>query len=352
MRSGSHWPLLTGFDILITLAYVGLGWTWLVPRDAPLPLLGTGLVVFLGLRNNTAYARWWEARGLWGAVVNQSRNFARTVCAVFPDAGAGALRDQLIVHQIAWAAALRLSLRGENVREGIAGLLSPEEVIRLEGATNVPFAVQREMGRLVTGVAREGRIDSTRFLALNGVMTSSKPSATRTSPRRSAPCSECCAERLVVLVGIVPRAAARRGWRIVTLVGIGLDVAGARGTIALWLPVSLLVAVALRTVVVAAIVGPLALASGVAALHGARGAADGATGQPAIGVADVAPTTLVGVDRRLVELPVGAPAARDQNRAVLADIGAAALVAAGHLGLGDGWKQKCKERHSRKHQTH
>ena len=61
-------------DTLVTIAYVGLGWTWIVPAGLPLPLLGTGLAVFLGVRNNTAYARWWEARTLWGAALNNSRN--------------------------------------------------------------------------------------------------------------------------------------------------------------------------------------------------------------------------------------------------------------------------------------
>ena len=71
-------PLLVFFilDLLVTIAYVGLGWTWITPNSIPLPLLGTGLAVFLGLRNNTAYARWWEARTLWGKIVNSSRSFA------------------------------------------------------------------------------------------------------------------------------------------------------------------------------------------------------------------------------------------------------------------------------------
>ena len=34
------------------------------------------LGLLMGFRNSAAYARWWEARGLWGKLVNDSRNLA------------------------------------------------------------------------------------------------------------------------------------------------------------------------------------------------------------------------------------------------------------------------------------
>ena len=37
--------------------------------------LGTALAIFLGFRNNSAYDRWWEARKIWGGIVNVSRTF-------------------------------------------------------------------------------------------------------------------------------------------------------------------------------------------------------------------------------------------------------------------------------------
>ena len=128
-------PLVALFvlDTLVTVAYVGFGWTSIVPNGLPLPLLGTGLGIFLGVRNNTAYARWWEASGLWGAVVNQSRNFARTVSAVLPQMEGSAVRRVLILHQIAWAMALRMSLHGEDVSSGLEAFLPDEALKRLDG---------------------------------------------------------------------------------------------------------------------------------------------------------------------------------------------------------------------------
>jgi putative membrane protein len=42
-------------------------------------VLGTSLAFFLGFITNSAYDRWWEARKKWGAIVNDSRNFAREI---------------------------------------------------------------------------------------------------------------------------------------------------------------------------------------------------------------------------------------------------------------------------------
>lgn len=47
-------------------------------------LLGIILSIFLVFRTNTAYDRWWEARKQWGALVNNTRNLAIYVHAMFP----------------------------------------------------------------------------------------------------------------------------------------------------------------------------------------------------------------------------------------------------------------------------
>ena len=44
--------------------------------------LGLAVSVFLAFRNSLAIQRWWEARGLWGAVVNQSRNWRDILLAI------------------------------------------------------------------------------------------------------------------------------------------------------------------------------------------------------------------------------------------------------------------------------
>lgn len=48
-------------------------------------LLGFVISLLLVFRTNSAYDRWWEARKLWGALVNNSRNLSLKVKSLFPD---------------------------------------------------------------------------------------------------------------------------------------------------------------------------------------------------------------------------------------------------------------------------
>lgn len=47
-------------------------------------LLGFVISLLLVFRTNTAYDRWWEARKLWGALVNNSRNLSLKIKALAP----------------------------------------------------------------------------------------------------------------------------------------------------------------------------------------------------------------------------------------------------------------------------
>ena len=168
------WRPLTALfvlDTLVTIAYVGLGWTWIVPAGLPLPLLGTGLAVFLGVRNNTAYARWWEARTLWGAVLNNSRSLARSLTLLTVPPEAADVRHAIVHHQIAWAHALRCFMRREDPHADIAPFLPPDALARVVAAANPPYAIQREIAAMLVEARREGWLDSIEASAINVTLT-------------------------------------------------------------------------------------------------------------------------------------------------------------------------------------
>ncbi|MEM8893129.1 MAG: bestrophin family ion channel [Bacteroidota bacterium] len=48
-------------------------------------IMGVVLGLFLVLRTNTAYDRWWEGRKLWGQLVNDARNLALRLNAYLPE---------------------------------------------------------------------------------------------------------------------------------------------------------------------------------------------------------------------------------------------------------------------------
>ena len=73
--------LLVLFDIAVVVAYVTFGQRWLALPNLPLSIGGGALGVILGFRNHVSYARWWEARTLWGRIVNYSRCLGRQAVA-------------------------------------------------------------------------------------------------------------------------------------------------------------------------------------------------------------------------------------------------------------------------------
>ncbi|MEQ8414527.1 bestrophin family ion channel [Imperialibacter roseus] len=46
-------------------------------------VFGTAVALLLGFRTNQAYERWWEARIIWGAIVNDSRTLVRQCVSLF-----------------------------------------------------------------------------------------------------------------------------------------------------------------------------------------------------------------------------------------------------------------------------
>lgn len=48
---------------------------WLKIPWTPLALIGTAVAFVIGFQNNSAYGRIWEARKIWGGIVNSSRTF-------------------------------------------------------------------------------------------------------------------------------------------------------------------------------------------------------------------------------------------------------------------------------------
>ncbi|GAB3569158.1 bestrophin family ion channel [Spirosoma luteolum] len=121
MHTGTHYSLAeflrwTRRDIyrllllatLPTLAYVA-GLTWVAIPWVPVALIGTAAAFIVGFKNTQTYNRLWEARQIWGAIINGSRTLGlmlRDFVQVDP-----ATRCQLIYRHCAWLTALRFQLR-------------------------------------------------------------------------------------------------------------------------------------------------------------------------------------------------------------------------------------------------
>src|SRR5688572_26958293 len=94
---------------------------FVVPKAIQLPstlatLLGTALAFFVGFNNNEAYDRWWEARTIWGALVNDCRSWTRsilhyTVYTTSDEEEIKVIQKRIIFRQISFVYALKETLR-------------------------------------------------------------------------------------------------------------------------------------------------------------------------------------------------------------------------------------------------
>ena len=117
----------------------------------PHEIAGAFLGVLLALRTNTSYDRWWEARKLWGGIVNQSRNLTLGALAYGP--ADAAWRARVVRWTAAFAHAACAQLRNERDVPELVALLGKEQADRVTAAEHMPSCVALELA----GLLRQGR---------------------------------------------------------------------------------------------------------------------------------------------------------------------------------------------------
>ena len=120
--SWKHFLVFAAWSTLLTGAYLSLlptGIDLSLPI-APVSTIGVAVAFYIGFKNNQAYDRYWEARKIWGGIVNASRSFANlTLAFVSADHSdqtvdndfVRAQQRGLVYRQLAWMHALRFQLR-------------------------------------------------------------------------------------------------------------------------------------------------------------------------------------------------------------------------------------------------
>jgi len=146
-------PYVLAFGVLSTLVVcLGLWMEQQFQRKvalevAPFEIVGAVLGLLLVLRTNAGYDRWWEARKLWGGIVNQSRNLAITALAYGPQEPEW--RRELAHWTAAFPHVARASLRGEELPAEVAALLGEANARRLAAADHMPSYVALKLGKLL-----------------------------------------------------------------------------------------------------------------------------------------------------------------------------------------------------------
>ncbi len=165
--------------VIVTLGHRALPKETAVLMLSPIPfsLMGLPLAVFLGFRNSSCYDRYWEARKLWGELLQRSRNLARQVLHLVdwptPPADPRDLADprvRLLLRTAAFCHALKALLRGQPQHDAdLSGLLQPAEQAALAG--NRPQALMLNQGADLAQCRRDGLLDSIRAVQIDETLS-------------------------------------------------------------------------------------------------------------------------------------------------------------------------------------
>ena len=102
--------------------------------------IGTAISIILSFKLNQSYDRWWEARKIWGAIVNDSRSLVLLLQSFLTSEKNDEIKKITFRH-IAWCYSLGQSLREQDPLKNTAKLLSLEERKQLEQHQNKPLGI-------------------------------------------------------------------------------------------------------------------------------------------------------------------------------------------------------------------
>ncbi|WET48424.1 bestrophin family ion channel [Chryseobacterium indologenes] len=158
--------------LLVGIFAIAIGLLDMLPwfRKISLPLnipalLGTAVSLLLAFRTSQSYERWWEARTVWGAIVNDSRTFVRQVIQFLPAEDHKMVRD-FAERQIIWTYALGESLRKLPFSDKVQNYLDEHKI----SAVNIPNALLDAHSRQLKEVGNS-KLTEFQQMQLNDMLT-------------------------------------------------------------------------------------------------------------------------------------------------------------------------------------
>lgn len=178
----------------------------------PISVIGTAVAFYAGFKNNQAYDRMWEARKIWGAIVNESRTWGSYVDGYITntfrenkltDKELAKIKQLLIYRHIGWLYAHRsqllVSTEWEHINQGghtakfakryqdrfgvglidddvtrteLKNFLPTDEYDKLVNATNTATQILNEQSRTLQALRNDAVIDDFRHMEMMSVIRS------------------------------------------------------------------------------------------------------------------------------------------------------------------------------------
>ena len=190
-RRNIYWLFFLG--VIPTVVYQVLQWKWIALPWTVVALLGTATAFIVGFKNTQTYSRTWEARQIWGSILNSSRAWG-IMCRDF-------MNDpertrELIYRHFAWLTALRYQMRESKAWESthkvynkeymayysvpekestleleLAKYIPAEEVLQMMATKNKAVQLLGLQSKTIKELYDQGIIDNFRFLEMHKLIT-------------------------------------------------------------------------------------------------------------------------------------------------------------------------------------
>lgn len=131
--------------------------------------IGTAISIILSFKLSQSYDRWWEARKVWGAIVNDSRSFVIQLQSLTAKGNDRAVK-KIAFRQIAWCYSLGQSLRGLNATENLDEFISPEDLEEIQKHNNKPLALLHLHGKDIKNLKETNQLDIFSQLQLDNTL--------------------------------------------------------------------------------------------------------------------------------------------------------------------------------------
>ncbi|WP_296700808.1 bestrophin family protein [Algoriphagus sp.] len=146
----------------------------------PISVIGVAVAFFLGFKNNSSYDRTWEARKIWGAIVNESRTFATGILSLPNSDLPLESKKKIIYRHLAWLLTLKHVMRQEKtwehnlpvkklnfipgfIKEYYDGMyaeiekyLSEDELSKLKSKSNMPSQILKNQSDEISKLKEQG----------------------------------------------------------------------------------------------------------------------------------------------------------------------------------------------------
>lgn len=131
-------------------------------------ILGTAIAFFIGFTNNQAYDRWWEARKVWGMIVNDSRTWSRSILAYWKstDPAHVQMKSLLVKRHLSWLHAVKNHLRGISSTD-YAVHLNDTDSKTVRNADHLPNALLSLQAKDIHFGLEEGYLNEFAFKSLD-----------------------------------------------------------------------------------------------------------------------------------------------------------------------------------------